>query len=398
MHTNYLIIGNGIAGLSAIKEIRKNNNNSKITLISKESYPTYYRVKLSHFISKQFDNNELFIHDKSWYDENNIDLILDDEVLNIDFDNKNAYLKNNQIINYDKLILANGSSPFIPKIDGYDKENIFSLRTLKDLLLIQNKLKNSKEVIIVGGGVLGLEAAYEISKNENINVKVIEFYPYLLPRQLDFEMSKEFEKILKKPNLEFCLDSKLKKINGDKKISSITLEDGKTIKSDFLLFSTGVRANLKLFENSILNYDKGIQVDKYMKTNINDVYACGDVIEFEGRMFGTWSEAQNQGKTAGKNASDVKTIYVPSPPQNILNVGKNSLFSAGNVEKFDDHVFYKENEKIYKLYLNNKKITGAVVINDNSKMLKLKTAVQKNTNIEIFLDENKNLIDILSLI
>lgn len=398
MHTNFLIIGNGISGLSAIKEIKKINNNANITVISKENYPTYYRVKLSHYISKDFDNNELFIHDKNWYKENDIDLILDNEVLNIDFDNKKAYLKDNQVINYDKLILANGSSPFIPKIDGYDKENIYSLRTLKDLLLIQTKLKNSKDVIIIGGGVLGLEAAYEISKNKDINVKVIEFFPYLLPKQLDLEMSKEFEKILKKPNLEFYVESKLKKINGENKINSITLEDGKTIKADFLLFSTGVRANLNLFNNSTLEYDRGIKVDKYMKTNIKDVYACGDVIEFEGRMFGTWSEAQNQGKVAGKNASDNKTIYIPSPPQNILNVGTNSLFSAGDIENFDDKVFYKDNEKIYKLYLNNKKITGAVVINDNSKMLKLKAAVQKNTNIEIFLDENKNLIDILSLI
>lgn len=398
MHTNFLIIGNGISGLSAIKEIKKINNNANITVISKENYPTYYRVKLSHYISKDFDNNELFIHDKNWYKENDIDLILDNEVLNIDFDNKKAYLKDNQVINYDKLILANGSSPFIPKIDGYDKENIYSLRTLKDLLLIQTKLKNSKDVIIIGGGVLGLEAAYEISKNKDINVKVIEFFPYLLPKQLDLEMSKEFEKILKKPNLEFYVESKLKKINGENKINSITLEDGKTIKADFLLFSTGVRANLNLFNNSTLEYDRGIKVDKYMKTNIKDVYACGDVIEFEGRMFGTWSEAQNQGKVAGKNASDNKTIYIPSPPQNILNVGPNSLFSAGDIENFDDKVFYKDDDKIYKLYLTNKKITGAVVINDNSKMLKLKTAVQKNTNIEIFLDENKNLIDILSLI
>ncbi|WXR61326.1 FAD-dependent oxidoreductase [Peptostreptococcaceae bacterium AGR-M142] len=398
MNTNYLVIGNGIAGLSAIKEIKKNDTKGKITMISKENYPTYYRIKLSHFISRKFENNEIFIHDEKWYKENDIDLFLDTEVIDIDFENKKVSLKDKTVLNFDKLILANGSSPFIPKVDGYDKKNIFSLRTLKDLLKIQNKLKESKSVVIIGGGVLGLEAAHEISKNENINVKVIEFFPYLLPRQLDIEMSKEFEKILKKSNLEFYLESKLKKINGEDKINSITLEDGTTIKADFLLFSTGVRANLNLFNNSTLEYDRGIKVDKYMKTNIKDVYACGDVIEFEGRMFGTWSEAQSQGKVAGKNASDDTTIYIPSPPQNILNVGVNSLFSAGNIEKFDDKIFYKDNEKIYKLYLTNKKITGAVVINDNSKMLKLKTAVQKNTNIEIFLDENKNLIDILSLI
>lgn len=398
MNTNYLVIGNGIAGLSAIKEIKKNDTKGKITMISKENYPTYYRIKLSHFISRKFENNEIFIHDEKWYKENDIDLFLDTEVIDIDFENKKVSLKDKTVLNFDKLILANGSSPFIPKVDGYDKKNIFSLRTLKDLLKIQNKLKESKSVVIIGGGVLGLEAAHEISKNENINVKVIEFFPYLLPRQLDIEMSKEFEKILKKSNLEFYLESKLKKINGEDKINSITLEDGTTIKADFLLFSTGVRANLNLFNNSTLEYDRGIKVDKYMKTNIKDVYACGDVIEFEGRIFGTWSEAQSQGKVAGKNASDDTTIYIPSPPQNILNVGVNSLFSAGNIEKFDDKIFYKDNEKIYKLYLTNKKITGAVVINDNSKMLKLKTAVQKNTNIEIFLDENKNLIDILSLI
>jgi len=192
---NYVIVGNGIAGLSAAEAICKNDENGRITIISAENYVTYYRVKLTHFISKDFSDDELFIHNDQWYKDRNIDLYLGKMVNKINTNLNEIELSDGTKIKYDKLLLANGSKPFIPPIKGSEKEGVFALRTIEDLKKEQSYFKNCDSVTVIGGGLLGLEAAWAIRKLNKV-VNVVEFFSHLLPRQLDEALSNENVKLL----------------------------------------------------------------------------------------------------------------------------------------------------------------------------------------------------------
>ena len=155
----YLIIGAGAAGISAVKEILKNRDeDDKITVITKEDYPFYYRPRLIEYLSGEVDEEEIIINDKEWFENNDINLKLSEEVTEVDFDNKKV-ISDKSTYSYDKLLLANGAHSFRPPIKGVNKKNVFTLRNLSDAKKITNKCKNAKKAIVVGGGLLGVEAA-----------------------------------------------------------------------------------------------------------------------------------------------------------------------------------------------------------------------------------------------
>lgn len=380
MKTNYVIIGNGIAGLSAAKEIRNRDKDGSITLVSSEEYLTYYRVKLSHYISKDFEDKELYINKADWYEKMNIEVLLGKIVEKIDVDSRSIKLDDGKIINYDKLLIANGSRPFIPPIAGKFKAGVFALRTLKDLRHIKKYFSLCEDITVVGGGLLGLEAAWAI-KELGKKVNIVEFAPYLLPRQLDKELAEEVSEKLRKHGLNLYFDAAAEEILGETRVDGLKFKDGRTIKSDAVLISAGVRPNLDLVIDSDIKYDKGIKVDKHMRTNIEDIYAAGDVAEVDGNVIGLWGIANDQGKTAGENMTEGNKEYKLPEPFTTLSIGDISLFSVGNVKDFSNTIEYKENNVHHKLFITEGKLTGAVLLGDTSPMIKVKKAVNNNLDI-----------------
>ncbi|MTI67695.1 MAG: NAD(P)/FAD-dependent oxidoreductase [Firmicutes bacterium] len=396
MKTKYLIIGNGIAGFSAAEEISKRDENGTITIVSSEQYLTYYRVKLSHYISKDFTDKDLLVKKEDWYKEKNIDLILGSIVEKIDTDNNNIKLDDGREIEYKKLLLANGSRPFIPPVAGKYKKGVLALRTIKDLKHIKNYFNNCKNITVIGGGLLGLEAAWAIKKLGK-DVNVIEYSPYLLSKQLDEELSNKFKDILEKKGLKFYLGAASEKILGENIVKGLSIKDGPEIKTDAVLFSTGIRSNISIAEGTNLNVGRGIKVDRYLETNIKNVFAAGDIAEINGVTLGLWTAANEQGKIAGINMTGENKEYTLPKPYTMLNIADTSLFSIGDVKEFDETLKFSDDEKFIhnKLYLKNKKIIGAVLIGDVSKMVKVKKAVNKNLDISKELQEGLKLKEII---
>ena len=245
---NYLIIGNGIAGLSASKEIRKNDSVGSITMVSNEPYLTYYRVKLTEYLSKDFNDEDLLVNKDNWYKDNHIETILSKIVEHIDTDNNKVVLDDGNEISYEKLLLAMGSRPFIPPIAGKYKKGVFALRNLNDLRYIQKYFSNCSTVTVIGGGLLGLEAAWSVKKLNKI-VNVIQHSPFLLSRQLDEEISRKVERKLREEGFNLYLDSSAEEILGETKANGIRLNSDKVIKTDAVLVSSGVRSNLDLIRD-----------------------------------------------------------------------------------------------------------------------------------------------------
>lgn len=396
---DYVIIGNGIAGLSAAETIRKNDENGKITIISAENYLTYYRVKLTHFISSDFKDKDLFLHDAQWYKDHNIDILLGKTVGKIDTDNAEVILSDGSQVKYDKLLLANGSRPFVPPIKGSEKEGVFALRTVEDLKDIQSYFEDSNSITVIGGGLLGLEAAWAIKKL-NKEVNVVEFSPYLLPRQLDEGLSKEFGSQLEKNGINLHLGVATDEILGDGKVEGIKLQGGGEFKTDAILISAGIRPILDLVKDSNIKFDKGIQVDSSMKTNIDNVYAAGDVAEFNGMVVGLWGVSTDQGKIAGENMAGGNAQYEMQELNAMLMLDKLSVFSAGNVKDCDKTVEEVDNSKNahYKLFISNNKVTGGIVINDMAKVPKVKKMVSNNMDLTEQLEKNMGFDDIIKSI
>ncbi len=395
LRKEFIIVGNGVAGMTAAEEIRKRDKDAGIRIITGEKYLTYYRVKLSHFIGKSFELKDVLIHDESWYRERDIEVIMDTKVKKIDVAQSKVMLESGEELSYDQLLLANGSSSFIPPVPGTEKTGAYALRNLYDLNEIQQHLQDCKEVAVIGGGLLGLEAAWSL-KERGFIVHVLEFFPYLLPRQLDEELAGYVKEKLEEEGLKIHLSAASQELVGDGKIKGILLKDGTTIPADMVLFSTGVKPNTDIVVDTEIHFNKGIQVDEHMRTNVKNIYAAGDVAEFKGIVMGLWSTAMDQGKVAGKNMTGANESYDLPQPATLLNIGGLSVFSVGEIGGEKQILGYREGQIFHKLFMEEGKIIGGVLTGDVKKMAALKKAVNGRKDISDLLNQGLNGLEILN--
>ncbi len=384
----YLIVGNGIAGLSAAREIRNNDNDGSILMVSSEPYLTYYRLKLTEYLYKEFEDEELLVNKESWYREKNIKVLLSKIVEKLDLDNNRVVLDDGVEIEYEKLLLATGSRPFIPPVAGKFKQGVLALRTLKDLRYIKGYFSECKDVTVVGGGLLGLEAAWAL-KNLGKNVTIIEFAPYLLPKQLDEETSQKLKEKLIREGFNLYLSSSAEEILGENTANGIRLNDGQEIKTDGVLFSVGIRPNIDIVRDTNIEIDKGILVNDNLRTNIDNVYAAGDAVETDGMIIGLWSSGNEQGKIAGANMTGKPMEYTGPKLFTNLQIGNIKLFSVGNIKDFDNVYEYEDREKEihHKLFTTDGKLTGGILFGDIKNMGKLKNGVNEKVSIDSYLKE-----------
>lgn len=372
-----LIIGNGIAGLSAAETFRKNDPDSEILMLSHEPYLTYQRIKLSHVLGEpEFTDESLLVKPASWYETQKIEVKLNTEVTKIDFEAKQVHLADGSALSYDKLLLATGGHAFMPPVKGADKQGVFALRTLDDLKHIHAYLKDKQHVVVVGGGLLGLEAAHglvELGKK----VTVLEFFPYLLPRQLDPELSAHVQAQLEREGIQFVLGTGCEGLLGDDAVTGLHLANGNELMADAVIVSAGVRPNISLYADTPLAINKGVIVNEKMETNIPDVYAAGDVAEYQGVVFGLWTSSNEHGRIAGSNMAGKVMTYAAPQLVATLNIGEVKLFSAGDVALPEQMLTYRDDKVCHRLYLKEGHVVGAVLTGDLALMLKAKNAVNQ---------------------
>lgn len=362
---DFVIIGNGIAGLSCAQEIRSESKEKTILMVSEEASHTYWRTQLSDLISKDFGLDDTYVKKDPWYGENNVDEKLHLRVEKIDPEKKLVILENGEEIEYGKVLIATGSHPFIPPIENSNSEGVFAIRTMDDLIKFKKYIGDKKKVIVIGGGLLGLEAAYSVTKL-GLEVLVVESFPYILSRQLDKELSLKLQDRLKELNINTCTGKNTKKILVDgKKVSGIELDDGEIISADAIMVQAGVRMNLELAQNSGLKTDRGICVDDNLKTEYEDIFAAGDCAQIGNITMGLWTSSQEMGKIAGANMMGNHEKYERPKPFTSLLIGPIKVFSAGTSSGEGIEELKVENEdKIYKLFKKDGKFVGAILWQD----------------------------------
>lgn len=379
----FLILGNGAAGINAAKAIRERNNTCNIVMISNESVLSYNRPMLTKSMIAKFDANQLAIYNEEWYKENNITNILDKNIIDINAEEKIVTLEGDMKLKYDKCIYALGSESFIPPISGREKEGVIAIRRISDTNKINKLLPSVKNVVVIGGGVLGLEAAWELFKAK-CNVTVLELGSSLMPRQLDDKSGEFLANIIKEKGINLKLNVKIDSIEGEDSVTGVKLGDGEVIGADLVVVSCGVRANTSLASLCGINVNRAIVVNGKMETNKVDIYACGDCAEFENINYAIWPQAVEMGKVAGANATGDSSIYEAVNAGLTFNGMDTSLFAIGDNGK-DPNKKYKtvefaDNQKqtYEKYYFVNNRLSGAILIGDTSKLVDITTAVSEN--------------------
>ena len=392
----YLIIGNGTAGTTAAEQIRKQDSDCHITVITNETTPLYSRIRLPEYIQDKIEKERLIIKSQAWHQENRITLIIDTIIENIDTKKQQAIASDGTAYPYDALLIATGSTPFIPPIMGVQQRHVMTLRGLDDAMALKKGMAPGKKIIVIGGGLLGLEAASAVSQ-WGCAVTVVEFFERLLPRQLDREGALRLQSALEKKGLQFKLGVTTEKITKE----SITLNSGETLPVDLILICAGVRPNLSAVKAitmdggpapetdaieihhpptsngpsvSRLQVHQGIVVNEKMETSIPSIYAAGDVAEFRGENFCIWPEATEQGRVAGINMAGGNTIYNPIPPSAKLKVAGISLASVGEIdvaEEMESDIVASESVYIKTVKNFQGRIVGCIMFGDTSNFNKI---------------------------
>ena len=387
----YLILGNGVAGTTAAENIRQNDTTGEITIVTDEDLPFYYRVRLPDYLAGVVAESELIAKKEAWYAEKKISLKLNSRITEANPGAKHVLTADGVTLAYDRLLLANGSHPFIPPIKGSGLKGVFVIHTVHDVRQILQAAEKISSIVLIGGGLLGLEAANALHRLEK-KITVVEFFPRLLPRQLDKDGAARLQRFFENMNFTFRLGTTTKEITGTDRVAQVLLDNGDVLPTEMVIISAGVRPNLELAKMLGLKTDKGVIVDKYMQTSQPNIYAAGDIIEFEGRTYGIWPAAMEQGKIAGINISGGTASYEGTTLSNILKVAGIDLASAGEI---DEENRYKSkivaSEEIYKkVVIDDGKVIGCIMLGDRKNFNRISKAITSGENILNELDSLLN--------
>lgn len=324
--TRYLILGGGIAALSAAKAIRENDPSGLIVLISSEEALPYARPMLTKQLLGTVSAADLAVESAAWYDApgRDIQVLTGRTVSAIDTEKKTVTLADGLVFSYDKLVYALGARCFIPPFKGSDRRNVVAVRTIEDAQRVRELAKSARTAAVIGGGVLGLEAAWSLRQG-GLDVTVLEFEPQIMSRQIDDEAAAHLVSAMAQHGVKLITRASTASVDDE----GLHLTDGRTIPADIVIVSAGIRANTEIAAAAGLHVDRKITVNARMETSAPDVYAAGDCAAY-GMSYALWAEASEMGRIAGINAAGGEAEYKPVPRPLIFHGFDTELFAIGD--------------------------------------------------------------------
>ena len=381
IHT-VIIVGAGIAGVTAAAEARRNSPDVAITILSREPAPPYFRLNLTRYLAGDVTEPEMCMQTQQWFDEQRIGFLVAD-VTSVDRENRLVSIRDGLKIPYDRLVLANGAHPFIPPIPGATREGVHVLRTREDAHAIESRLNSATNVVCIGGGLLGLETAGALARH-SVNVTVIEGFAWLLPRQMTPPAGKLLQQRLETQGITIRCGIKVMEIIGDESVYGVLLDTGDELPADIVIIAAGVRPNSHIARQSGLKVNNGVVVDDRMCTSDPSIFAAGDVAEHFGKLYGIWPASYAQGIVAGNNAIGGHAEFNGVAPSNRIKVLDIDLFSIGQIQPEDASTIIHEDQhdNTYRaLFCRDGQLVGAVLYGETSIAGLLKEAVESRRQI-----------------
>ncbi|MDR7001120.1 nitrite reductase large subunit NirB [Neobacillus niacini] len=364
-----VLVGNGMAGVRCLEEIIKlEPDKFDITIFGKEPHVNYNRILLSSVLQGRTLFKEITLNEREWYEDHQIQLFTGEMVIKIDKEKQVLKTDQNREISYDHLILATGSDSFLLPISGVDKQGVFTFRTIDDCKRIIEASQNYKKAIIIGGGVLGLEAASGLL-NLGMNVQVVHNGSYLMERQLDQTAAQMLQNKLEKQGMKFLFEKVTIEILGNTRVEGLRFNDGTETEADLVVMAVGVRPNVQLAKDSGITANRAILVNDYMETSVPNIYAVGECVEHRGIVYGLVKPLFEQGKVLAKRICGQDTKgYEGSILSTQLKISDVEVFSVGEFAETESSrviKIYDGPGGVYKkLVFQDQKMIGAVLFGD----------------------------------
>ncbi len=387
-----VIIGNGVAGVTAARRVRELDSDAVIEIITSEPSHFYFRPKLPELIAGELELADVLAFPAEWYESKRIGVRLSAPVASVDPGSHSLTLDGGEIVEWDKLVIASGAYAFVPPIPGVDLEGVFSVRTAADALALREWVKGRETAVVIGGGLLGLESARGLC-HAGLDVTVLEFADWLLPRQLDEGGAALLQHAVQEIGINVLTSAQTETIVGEGAVAGVSLKDGRTIPAGAVVVSTGIRSAISFLEGSGIKTDRAIVVDEGMRTSAPDVFAIGDAAEYQGVSWGIVPVALAQAEVAARFATgDESMPYVPVPPSNTLKITGINVFSAGDSacgsEGCVEHVRSDVSAGLYrKIVLQDGVIVGAIVIGSRVGVRELGLMIGRGLDVSRYGDE-----------
>ena len=385
-----VVLGNGIAGVTAADHVRRRHPLAQIDLVAEEPHHLYNRMGIARLIYGRSAMQGLYLNPEKWYDEHAITPWLNTRARTIDRMRRQVALGTGETLRYDRLILATGSRSFVPAIDGFGVPGTFVLRTADDALGLRAfaQRHGAQRAVVAGGGLLGLEAAYALHKL-GLRTAVLERGDRLLRRQLDARASALLHGYLEGLGLEILTDAETVRLSANGSVDQAVMADGRAVPADLFLAAAGISPNAELAKASGLAVNRGVLVDERMQTMDPFILAAGDVAEHAGRVHGLWPVAVEQAEVAADNAVGGDKAYKGSIPFTMLKVVGVELTSVGRFEEQsgDEVVAIEEpGGKYRKLVIEDGRVVGAILLGYSQEVAPVRTAINRGFHVRGVMD------------
>jgi len=402
--SKYVIVGASAAGLGAVEAIREVDPNGTITVITDETCSHYSRPMISDFVSGKADMEKINCRTEEFWKENNVEALMGKKATALDLNEKTVQLESGEKVSYEKLLLATGGKPFVPKTDGSEKDGVFTFTTIGDAQRIAAKIDaiNAKAAVVIGGGLIGISVTEALLKR-GLKVTMVELQDKILSLLLDAKGSDIVEAVVKKAGVNIVTGQSVQKILGkpdnDGVVGGVMLTKGGQIACDFVIMAIGVIPRTDLVAGSAVKINRGIVVDNLMQTSVPDVYASGDVAEAydfiinQNRTLPLWPLAVLEGQVAGYNMAGKTTTYGGGTNMSSLKYFGVPIVSIGLANPKEDptlEVLVKQDveHNIYKkLVLRNNLIVGIMLVNSIERAGILFYLMKNSTNVKKFKQE-----------
>ena len=369
MKQRLVVVGNGMAGMACVEQILKYAPRFDITVFGDETYVNYNRVLLSSVLAGEKAAEDIVINSLEWYQQNGIQLRAGVRIVDVDPDARTVTGNDGSVTGYDVLLLATGSSAWFPKIEGLDKDGVFAFRTLDDTRELMRRAGPQTRAVVIGGGLLGLEAARGLQV-QGCQVTVVHLMPTLMERQLDPDGGHYLLGKMEDLGIKVLLGRTTTAVLGNGHVEGVALSDDSCLEADLVVVAAGIRPNVELAYKAGLHVNRGIVVNDHMETSSPDIFAVGECVEHRGVCYGLVAPLFDQGKvlaaTITGNKGPAYTGTVQAAKLKIMGV---DVFSAGDwSEQHSEPVRFEDRALgVYKkLTVRDGKLAGVILVGDTS--------------------------------
>ncbi|BBH20278.1 nitrite reductase [NAD(P)H] [Paenibacillus baekrokdamisoli] len=380
-----IVIGNGMAGISTVEQILKLSDSFNITVFGSEPHPNYNRILLSYVLEGSKTVDDIVLNDWNWYKDNRITLHTTTTVTHIDAENKQVTTDKGNTECYDKIIIATGSNPFILPIPGSDKEGVVGFRDISDCNQMIAAAQKYNKAAIIGGGLLGLEAAKGLV-NLGMDVTVVHLMEDIMERQLDHTASSMLQAELERQGIKFAMRKQTSELIGGERVSGLRFSDGSILDSELVVMAVGIKPNIALAKASGMEVERGIVVDDYMRTSFEGVYSVGECTQHRGVCYGLVAPLFEQGHVLAKHICGVDTLpYEGSIVATKLKISGVDVFSAGEFVEGPEHTVIAAKDEWKRTYkkilLHDNVIVGAVLFGDVTESSNLQKLIRQQSEM-----------------